>query len=740
MKITDRFKQSGFFYSIFIPVFLVGALMIVSFSIYTYKKTYQTIQQNLIEDRTNYVYQVKNNIEQKIKTVEYSYSTYSTTSNFQNIVNQPLTYRSYESVREVTTQLAYIGAMGIENASYELISLEQDWRIHNGSLSPLSSEEKQQIDQMIQDNSSYLFWQPKKKGLEMFISLPIFKTSRSAVGRVTIPNATFEQVIGKANNEIFDIYTQNGQQLFVNSQELPQKQRKQLEQSTKNSGTFNDEKGNIYIYNKSDYNQWTYVTRLSHQHVASAVSNLVIGLIVITLVVVLLMAFIAYIVANQAAQPLREIRHRLEVARTNGGRKAEINQILGGIETIVVQNEGMTNKLKTQQPELETLFILNLFRNQVASEDVPRRLAQFGYDTTQKERFVTLLIQIDDLGDRQESSRDILLMALEKIVSEIVPESKRLLPIVLNNTTQATILKIDTDAQWKNEIIEQCQEIRAAAKEFLKLRISFGVSQVYEHLEDSKEAVDNAKESLHFRINLGAESLIFYDEIASQLDANSVVKYPHDEELVLKDAMRGGQQEEVDEAFTTVIESIFTANHNPITIETALLRLVNNIIQLGQLLGADTEIFQNNHRIYLDVLNNDDPAKIKRAIYDALIVPIVATIQDKTDREIRSLSQKMVRIVHQQYDQDLSLEIIADQLHYNPNYLSSVFKKEMAMNFGDYLQNYRLSIAKDWLVNTNYTIKELSEKLQYNNPQNFIRFFKKRESMTPGEYRKQFKA
>lgn len=50
-----------------------------------------------------------------------------------------------------------------------------------------------------------------------------------------------------------------------------------------------------------------------------------------------------------------------------------------------------------------------------------------------------------------------------------------------------------------------------------------------------------------------------------------------------------------------------------------------------------------------------------------------------------------------------------------------------------------MEIAKKWLVETNLTIKEIAEKLCYNNPQNFIRFFKKRESITPGTYRRRNK-
>src|SRR5699024_9288146 len=98
------------------------------------------------------------------------------------------------------------------------------------------------------------------------------------------------------------------------------------------------------------------------------------------------------------------------------------------------------------------------------------------------------------------------------------------------------------------------------------------------------------------------------------------------------------------------------------------------------------------------------------------------TIHENTNKELKSISEQIVHLVHQRYDSDLSLDLLAEELHYNPNYLSSVFKKEFGSSFGDFLQNYRLQIAKKWLVDSDMTVKEISERLRYNNSQNFIRF------------------
>ncbi|MNP75607.1 Transcriptional activator NphR [compost metagenome] len=58
------------------------------------------------------------------------------------------------------------------------------------------------------------------------------------------------------------------------------------------------------------------------------------------------------------------------------------------------------------------------------------------------------------------------------------------------------------------------------------------------------------------------------------------------------------------------------------------------------------------------------------------------------------------------------------------------------MTFSDYLMGFRLEVARKWLVDTDMPIKDIAERLGYQNSQNFIRSFRKKEHVTPGAYRK----
>ncbi|MNJ52915.1 HTH-type transcriptional regulator YesS [compost metagenome] len=175
---------------------------------------------------------------------------------------------------------------------------------------------------------------------------------------------------------------------------------------------------------------------------------------------------------------------------------------------------------------------------------------------------------------------------------------------------------------------------------------------------------------------------------------------------------------------------------NPMNLEVTLIRFVNNLIQLEQLIGVEILLTPSNANLYHRLLDTRNPEEIERILVYEVIYPMVRSMKEKTNQQFRSIADKIATIIRTEYDQDLSLESISERLHYSPNYLSSIFRKEYGTTFSEYVMNYRLEIAKKWLVDTDMTIKDIAERLRYQNSQNFIRSFRKKEHVTPGAYRK----
>ncbi len=86
-----------------------------------------------------------------------------------------------------------------------------------------------------------------------------------------------------------------------------------------------------------------------------------------------------------------------------------------------------------------------------------------------------------------------------------------------------------------------------------------------------------------------------------------------------------------------------------------------------------------------------------------------------------------------------SIEQIADQLSVSQRYLSDTLKKETGKTSTEHLQLYLIDEAKNILLNPNKTIAEVAYELGFEYPPYFSRLFKKKEGISPTEYRERYK-
>ncbi|RJS59000.1 helix-turn-helix domain-containing protein [Bacillus sp. PK3_68] len=86
------------------------------------------------------------------------------------------------------------------------------------------------------------------------------------------------------------------------------------------------------------------------------------------------------------------------------------------------------------------------------------------------------------------------------------------------------------------------------------------------------------------------------------------------------------------------------------------------------------------------------------------------------------------------YD-DIALDALAQVCRLSPNYLSSLFKKEVGQPISEYIQRQRIEEAKKLLLLTNYSISDIGTWLNFNDQSYFIKIFKKYTGLTPRQFR-----
>lgn len=92
--------------------------------------------------------------------------------------------------------------------------------------------------------------------------------------------------------------------------------------------------------------------------------------------------------------------------------------------------------------------------------------------------------------------------------------------------------------------------------------------------------------------------------------------------------------------------------------------------------------------------------------------------------------------IEKHYMDNLSLNVLADEIHMNPYYFSSFFKKNVGENFKDYVNRIRVEHAVPMLISTDMKTYEIAEKVGFGDIRMFNAAFMKIYRETPGSYRK----
>ncbi len=115
----------------------------------------------------------------------------------------------------------------------------------------------------------------------------------------------------------------------------------------------------------------------------------------------------------------------------------------------------------------------------------------------------------------------------------------------------------------------------------------------------------------------------------------------------------------------------------------------------------------------------------------------VAAADEPQKQEERTITG-ITRYLQEHLAEEVSLSVLADEFHLNPQYISQLFKNEIGVGFLAYLTNIRMEKAKKLLLSTSCSVAEVAEQSGYGDYRVFTKVFKKSEGITPSQYRRDF--
>lgn len=159
---------------------------------------------------------------------------------------------------------------------------------------------------------------------------------------------------------------------------------------------------------------------------------------------------------------------------------------------------------------------------------------------------------------------------------------------------------------------------------------------------------------------------------------------------------------------------------------------------------------KNYTYLLYDIQNSDLPYSvlIRQYVVSALLIYLARTYniqkpqEKQASKELSSrvlLVEKVKYYINLNYSEDLSLSRIADYVFTNPSYLSRIFKETTGIGLFTYINQIRITKARQLLIDTDDLIIDIAIACGFNYISHFNNVFKELENMTPTQFRKKNK-
>lgn len=250
-----------------------------------------------------------------------------------------------------------------------------------------------------------------------------------------------------------------------------------------------------------------------------------------------------------------------------------------------------------------------------------------------------------------------------------------------------------------------------------------------------KEAFDRLYPYMDWNISLNSEVMISYPKITDVQTFSC--SYPMELETRVKLAVCSADWDNVESAVREFHESFQDGKiYLPKEIKECYVRFLWAIIGMAKEMGCLEHRDLEQKKLLGMIMN----AKMREELIQAASFLLENIRKEQEEENVTHLTVKRVKsLIHEFYGSGITLDEIGGKLNLTPEYLGTLFHKEMGITFSNYMKNYRINKARELLCSTQLKLYEIARQVGYSDPKYFSKVFKEVTGQLPGEYRKTYK-
>lgn len=450
-------------------------------------------------------------------------------------------------------------------------------------------------------------------------------------------------------------------------------------------------------------------------------------MVIAAITIALVMIFFAI---DRSYSPIRSLASwiRSQQPDSSYSSRNELTLVRTALASAYTRNEVLSQTFSSSRQGLVDHFLSNLLRGRYTTEEAFLAAANRLEVPFNKPYFAVSILLIEE-GHELPKYTELVDIIQTDLPEEYRIEAKdmlldRKLILVLCSDTDDTDLYCQIMTDLKNRLLEQ-----------ESLLTSIGMGSFYDSFDLVGKSYLDSVNALDYRMVYGKDCLITPDIYSSNSPGLSD-SYPI-ADLELLDASLASQNAEM---ASTVISRI-----------NANIKFKSYSLHISKYICYDIfSIF----RKHFDLTDSGNGYSVSQAL------DVTALISYDTVDDFFSGLQELIQVQFQpvlatqlppqshmgeqllEYTDshclsyDFQIKSMAEYFDITPQYMRKLFKNHTGLSISEYVSNKRLEKAMDLLSSTDMTLQDIVVEIGNSDISGFVRFFKQKTGLTPGQYRK----
>ncbi|KUP25162.1 AraC family transcriptional regulator [Paenibacillus sp. DMB5] len=504
-----------------------------------------------------------------------------------------------------------------------------------------------------------------------------------------------------------------------------------LNQDSSEGYAFRELDGNrmVYAWSRSALSGWWNVSWSSMDKLMAESREMQGNIILLTGAIIVLGTVLAVVLATWLSRPLRQLvrtirsKSDLEVANRN-----ELAFLDMAFKRMQEEEEGLFRLLQEREEDTRSFAVHRLLRG-----EIPPRITEVFPEACYR----VVVVSIDRyrvyVGNTNVETRSYHRYLLNTKYESLFPEGVTAHSVYHTDGSIVVVLNFAQEEHGcSNDSIRQALEtIRDESLELLTHTVTIAVSGVADAPEMVAERLFEAMELIKQRIIKGAGSIMYWLE--EDEHSRKYIDSENSERRILN-FLDAGDLEGIFKELENIRGLISAEQH---------ISYDNIMFIYHQLIGATIKHLRENHistgrtvmgkgDIYSVLAAMDTLDELEEYLH-AFFREIVQNL-DRGPAETNH-GERVIQYLKDHYKEEIVLKDMSTEFGISYSYMRKIVYELTGKSMIDYLNQLRIDKAKELLLDTDLTIKQVAAEVGYYNVQSFNRFFRKYEGMPPSSYK-----